>query len=198
MDVPNLSHRRTWATVLAVLFLLGGLVVAVTVGALVGTAVTGKAGVLAYVTDPVDDAERVLGYPADDEADLLVYTGEDGPGVVWIRILDVFTWLPSHLLATALLGLAWRAAGRPNATGSARVFRLAGVVAITGGVLVCVAEAVARVYLEKLSPFNDQGTFRLLPHTLHEAAANLPWAWLAIGAALLAAIAALTRDAERR
>ena len=203
--VPSPDWLRRLQLGLTVLSSLAVVAVALTVGVLVYAVVAVDDNGLGYITGIVHDSEaylelnRVPGEPPQ--------VSYGNPMGVRMQVYDVFTWLPGLVLAAVLLVLLRGVVRRARLTDpfdaeTARLLRRAGWAALLGGLLAGAAERIGIGLAFMISPTVSHAPgeqiWAWVPFSLRALIFDLPWAWLAVGVALLAIAAVFSRGIEMR
>jgi len=209
MPRPALSLSPDWLRRLqrglTTLSVLATAAAAFSAGAVVYAAVKVDDNVLQFVTGKVDQVETYLEFASPPDGAPYVYDGN--PMGVRMQVFDVLTWLPGLILAVVLLWLLRGVVRRARDTDpfhpdTARRLRRAGWVALIGGLLAGAAERVGYGLAFLIDPTNgvssgEQG-WAWVPFSLRALVFELPWAWLAVGVALLAIAAVFARGIAMR
>lgn len=206
---PALSLSPDWLRRLqrglTALSVLAVLAVTLTMGVTVYAAFSADDNPLGYITGIVHDSEAYLEMDAVAGEPAQVSYGN--PVGVRMQVYDVLTWLPSLVLAAVLLvflrGVVRRARRTdPFDAETARLLRRTGWIALVGGLLAGASERVGLALAFMVSPSASHSPgeriWAWVPFSLRALVFDLPWAWLAVGVALLAIAAVFARGIAMR
>ncbi|GIG70011.1 DUF2975 domain-containing protein [Phytomonospora endophytica] len=142
-------------------------------------------------------AREAAGRPAE-----VAYGNPEG---VRLQIYTALGWLPSLLLVAGLLFVLRRTIRRARQSDTfsgdtADGLRLAGRLALIGGLVAWLAEWAARVTLNNASMNLRPGEeiWAYIPYTLRALIVDLPWLWVLLGVGLLAISAVFARAVAMR